>query len=133
MKISHISSQISRYHSVMKIKNKILKGECRTWIFSLGPFSKKVMDTPLVRWKWFVTNTVFRLQTIPVAMAGLRNAHGLCPPEVLRFLLDLLKYNDNNKNRFSDNYYRAALIDALSATVTPVISIVNQGWVFEYQ
>lgn len=60
-------------------------------------------------------------------MAGLRNAHGLCPPEVLRFLLDLLKYNDNSKNRFSDNYYRAALINALATTVTPVISIVNQG------
>lgn len=68
-------------------------------------------------------------QTIPVAMAGLRNAHGLCPPEVLRFLLDLFKYNDNSKNRFSDNYYKAALIDALAATVTPVISIVNQGLV----
>lgn len=63
-------------------------------------------------------------------MAGLRNAHGLCPPEVLRFLLDLFKYNDNSKNRFSDNYYRAALIDALSATVTPVISIVRQGSVW---
>lgn len=62
-------------------------------------------------------------------MAGLRNAHGLCPPEVIRFLLDLFKYNDNSKNRFSDNYYRAALIDALSATVTPVITIVHQGLV----
>nr|CAD7452252.1 unnamed protein product [Timema tahoe] len=65
--------------------------------------------------------------TIPVAMAGLRNVHGICPPDVIRFLLDLFKYNDNSKNRFSDNYYRAALIDALGATVTPVISVVQQG------
>lgn len=56
-------------------------------------------------------------------MAGLRNAHGICPPEVLSFLMDLFKYNDNSKNRYSDNYYRAALIEALGATVTPVISI----------
>lgn len=59
-------------------------------------------------------------------MAGLRNAHGICPPEVLAFLMDLFKYNDNSKNRYSDNYYRAALIEALGATVTPVIS-VQQG------
>lgn len=77
----------------------------------------------------FYSNTVFSLQTIPVSMAGLRNAHGLCPPDVLKFLFDLIKYNDNSKNRYSDNYYRAALIDALSATITPVISLSEQGLV----
>lgn len=65
----------------------------------------------------------FLQKTIPVAMAGLRNAHGICPPEVLSFLMDLFKYNDNSKNRYSDNYYRAALIEALGSTVTPVISV----------
>lgn len=66
-------------------------------------------------------------KTIPVAMAGLRNAHGICPPEVIKFLLDLFKYNDNSKNKFSDNYYRAALIEALGETITPVISVVHHG------
>ncbi|PSN33564.1 Transcription initiation factor TFIID subunit 2 [Blattella germanica] len=69
----------------------------------------------------------FLQKTIPVAMAGLRNTHGICPPEVIRFLLDLFKYNDNSKNRFSDNYYRASLVEALGTTVTPVISVVQQG------
>ena len=63
---------------------------------------------------------------IPVAMAGLRNAHQICPPEVLSFLLDLFKYNDNSKNTFSDNYYRCALVRALGETVTPVVSRVLQ-------
>ena len=63
---------------------------------------------------------------IPVAMAGLRNAHGICPPEVLAFLLDLFKYNDNSKNTFSDNYYRQGLVKALGETVTPVVSRVLQ-------
>lgn len=71
------------------------------------------------------------VQTIPVAMAGLRNVHGICPPEVLAFLMDLFKYNDNSKNRYSDNYYRAALIEALGATVTPVIS-VQQGYEMKF-
>jgi transcription initiation factor TFIID subunit 2 len=60
-------------------------------------------------------------------MAGLRNSHGICPPEILKFILDLFKYNDNSKNRYSDNYYRASLIDALGATITPVISLMQKA------
>ena len=62
---------------------------------------------------------------IPLAMAGLRNTHNICPPEVLKFLLDLFKYNDNSKNSFSDNYYRAAMVEALGKTVTPVVSVLG--------
>jgi transcription initiation factor TFIID subunit 2 len=69
----------------------------------------------------------FLQKTIPKAMAGLRTAHGICPPEIMRFLLDLFKYNDNAKNHYSDVYYRAALIDALGESITPVISVIQQG------
>ena len=69
----------------------------------------------------------FLQKTIPLAMGGLRNAHGICPPEVIKFLLDLFKYNDNNKNRYSDNYYRAALVEALGCTITPVVSVMQHG------
>lgn len=67
----------------------------------------------------------FLQKELPVAMAKLRNVQGICPPEVLKFLLDLFKYNDNSKSNFSDNYYRAALVDALGETVTPVVSMVQ--------
>lgn len=66
----------------------------------------------------------FIQKEMPISMAGLRNVQTICPQEVLKFLLDLFKYNDNSKNKFSDNYYRAALVDALSETVTPVVSAV---------
>jgi transcription initiation factor TFIID subunit 2 len=66
----------------------------------------------------------FLQKAMPLAMAGLRNTHGICPQEVIRFLFDLFKYNDNSKNKFSDNYYRAALVDALAETVTPVVTAV---------
>ncbi|RWS30072.1 Transcription initiation factor TFIID subunit 2-like protein, partial [Leptotrombidium deliense] len=66
----------------------------------------------------------FLQKAMPIAMAGLRTSHNICPQEVLRFLLDLFKYNDNSKNKFSDNYYRAALIDALAETVTPVVTSI---------
>lgn len=65
-------------------------------------------------------------KTIPVAVARLRNSHGICPPEVLRFLLELFRYNDNSRNKYSDNYYRAALVEALGETVTPVVSMLHQ-------
>lgn len=68
----------------------------------------------------------FLQKTIPRAMAELRTVHGICPPEVLSFLLDLFKYNDNSKNKYCDNYYRGALIEALGETVTPVISVITQ-------
>lgn len=38
---------------------------------------------------------------MPVAMALLRDVHNLCPKEVLTFILDLIKYNDNRKNKVS--------------------------------
>lgn len=64
----------------------------------------------------------FLQKTVPKALAGLRvPPHRICPQEVLKFLLDLLKYNDNSKNHFSDNYYKASLIEALAETVTPVV------------
>uniref|UniRef100_A0A8C2UU57 Transcription initiation factor TFIID subunit 2 n=1 Tax=Chinchilla lanigera TaxID=34839 RepID=A0A8C2UU57_CHILA len=68
----------------------------------------------------------FLQKTMPVAMALLRDAHNLCPKEVLTFILGLIKYNDNRKNKFSDNYYRAEMIDALANCVTPAISVNNE-------
>ncbi|ESP05566.1 hypothetical protein LOTGIDRAFT_228096 [Lottia gigantea] len=67
----------------------------------------------------------FLLKTMPKAMAQLRNIHSICPMEVMRFLIDLFKYNDNSKNKYSDNYYRAALIEALCETVTPAVTTVS--------
>lgn len=69
----------------------------------------------------------FLQKTIPLAMSGLRTAHGICPPEIMRFLLDLFKYNDNIKNHYSDVYYRSALIEALGTSITPVIAVIQQG------
>ncbi|RUS71095.1 hypothetical protein EGW08_021141, partial [Elysia chlorotica] len=65
------------------------------------------------------------LKTMPQAMAKLRDTHNLCLAEITKFLLDLFKYNDNSRNKWSDNYYRASLIDALAATITPAITNVS--------
>ncbi|XP_021967944.1 transcription initiation factor TFIID subunit 2 [Folsomia candida] len=66
-------------------------------------------------------------KSIPASMASLRNTHGICPSEVLKFLIDLFKYNDNSRNQISDNYYRATLVQSLGNTVTPVVSLLQSG------
>lgn len=98
-----------------------------TWV---GPpamltIFRKLFGSPscpnIVRMNNFRNFRLYFLQkSIIVAMAGLRTIHGICPHEVLRFLLDLFKYNDNSKNNYSDAYFRSSLIDALAQTVTPV-------------
>lgn len=65
----------------------------------------------------------FVQKAMPVCMASMRNTHKQCPKEVLSFLLDLLKYNDNETNMFSDSYMLSALIDALCAAITPRVSV----------
>lgn len=42
---------------------------------------------------------------MPVAMALLRDVQNLCPKDVLNFILDLIKYNDNRKNKVQKNEY----------------------------
>lgn len=44
---------------------------------------------------------------MPVAMALLRDVQNLCPKEVLHFILDLIKYNDNRKNKVMDEMHHA--------------------------
>lgn len=44
---------------------------------------------------------------------------------MITFILDLFKYNDNSKNRFSDAFFRASLVEAISETVTPVTAVTT--------
>lgn len=59
-------------------------------------------------------------KAIPQSMALQRNKDRVCPQEVINFLFDLIHYNENSKNRFSDAFYRASLIDALGNTLTNI-------------
>jgi transcription initiation factor TFIID subunit 2 len=50
------------------------------------------------------TNFFCDFQTIPSAMANLRNIHAICPPEVFEFIMGLFKYNDNSRNKVCRQY-----------------------------
>lgn len=65
--------------------------------------------------------TYFLQKAIPSALARIRDSSGNCPMDVKNFLVDVLRYNENSSNPFSDCYYISSLIESL------VDSIVTKG------
>eukprot|EP01018_Ginkgo_biloba_P038987 Gb_36379 [translate_table: standard] len=55
----------------------------------------------------------FVLEAIPHAVAMVRGSDGKSPPEAVDFILQLLKYNDNSGNPYSDVYWLAALVESI--------------------
>ncbi|GMH30011.1 hypothetical protein Nepgr_031854 [Nepenthes gracilis] len=55
----------------------------------------------------------FILEAIPHAVATVRTADKKSPREAVEFVLQLLKYNDNTGNPYSDVFWLAALVDAI--------------------
>ena len=64
----------------------------------------------------------FLQKEMPIAIAGIRNQQQQTPKEVLNFLLDLLKYNENTSNDYSDDFYVASLVEAMSCSLTIPLS-----------
>ncbi|CDU22782.1 related to TAF2-component of TFIID complex [Sporisorium scitamineum] len=58
------------------------------------------------------------------AISRVRNPDGRTPPQVKRFLINLLRYNDNSTNPFVDDFYLAGAINALASTFIPVESAI---------
>jgi transcription initiation factor TFIID subunit 2 len=78
-------------------------------------------STSIVRINDFSNSQMYMIQkTIPQAMALQRNKDRVCPAEVVNFLFELIHYNENSKNRFSDAFYRSSLIDSLGNTLTNI-------------
>ncbi|KAJ0987182.1 hypothetical protein J5N97_005538 [Dioscorea zingiberensis] len=55
----------------------------------------------------------FVLEAIPYAVSLVRTADKRSPREAVEFVLQLLKYNDNNGNPYSDVYWLAALVQSI--------------------
>ncbi|KAF9948419.1 hypothetical protein BGZ72_009665 [Mortierella alpina] len=61
-------------------------------------------------------------KAIPIALSNIRDEKGYCPLRVRQFLLDLLRFNDNTGNVFSDNFYISNLVSALGHSLIPDLS-----------
>lgn len=55
----------------------------------------------------------FVLEAIPHAVALVRSSDKSSPRQAIEFILQLLKYNDNNGNAYSDVYWLAAMVQAI--------------------
>ncbi|SJX62832.1 related to TAF2-component of TFIID complex [Sporisorium reilianum f. sp. reilianum] len=58
------------------------------------------------------------------AISRVRDPDGRTPPQVKRFLINLLRYNDNSTNHFVDDFYLAGAINALASAFIPVESAI---------
>ncbi|RUP51965.1 LOW QUALITY PROTEIN: hypothetical protein BC936DRAFT_144128 [Jimgerdemannia flammicorona] len=69
----------------------------------------------------------FVQKAIPVAVSQIRDERGQAPLKVKHFLLDLLRYNDNTGNTYSDNYYVSTLISALGHSLISDPRVAKEG------
>ena len=76
-------------------------------------------DTLMTRNNDFSDRTTYIIQcAIPAAIAKIKGADGKAPMEAKRFLLDIMRYNNNRGNDFSDDHYIATLMESLAQILT---------------
>jgi transcription initiation factor TFIID subunit 2 len=68
----------------------------------------------------------FIMKAIPAAVAKIRHTDGKCPKECRNFVLDQLRFNDNQQNDFSDNFKVASLLSALTDCLIPTKLAENE-------
>ncbi|PKS09899.1 hypothetical protein jhhlp_004522 [Lomentospora prolificans] len=56
---------------------------------------------------------------IPESLSQVRDKNGKCPLRIKRFILDLLRLNNNSQNDFNDDFYVAKLITSVANTLIP--------------
>ena len=61
----------------------------------------------------------FLQKSIPDVLSRIKTDGGKCPFEIQRFLLQLLRFNDNTTNAFSDTFYVAGLVSGLAESLIP--------------
>ncbi|XP_014560027.1 hypothetical protein COCVIDRAFT_23795 [Bipolaris victoriae FI3] len=76
-------------------------------------------NSPMTRSNDFSDRSMYLIQcAIPRAIAKIKGEDGRSPLEAKRFLLDLVRYNDNRGNDYSDDHYIATLMRCLAETLT---------------
>ncbi|CAH8475077.1 unnamed protein product [Heterobilharzia americana] len=77
----------------------------------------------LIRQNDFTNLQHYFLQRAMIKALSTLRVQQVCPHEVLIFLSDLLRHNDNSRNPYSDGYYLADLVKAMKDTLTPAIIV----------
>ncbi|POS83870.1 hypothetical protein EPUL_003446 [Erysiphe pulchra] len=77
--------------------------------------------TKMSRTNDFTDKRVYNVEKAIIrSISQIRAKDGTCPKEARQFLLDMLRFNDNTNNVYSDNFKVANLLSALANTLIPV-------------
>ena len=70
-------------------------------------------------------NRYFLQRALLESMSKLRtnSVSDVMPKGVFNFVFSVIKMSDNTENLYSDNYYRATLVDCLTNMITPAVSL----------
>ncbi|KAF1840396.1 uncharacterized protein K460DRAFT_421354 [Cucurbitaria berberidis CBS 394.84] len=95
--------------------------------------------SPMTRSNDFSDRSLYLIQcAIPKAIAKIKGEDGKAPMEAKRFLLDVVRYNDNRGNDYSDDHYISTLMRCLAECLTSAKSSTNfdlnhQEWAEEQE
>jgi hypothetical protein len=103
----------------------------KTMEILLNYFKKKFYDSQskLIQPNDFANFSEYFLQKcIPESLSKVRDQRNYTPSKVVEFILDLLKFNDNFENYYSDAFYLANLLESLGNLRPPTQDFVDQIW-----
>ena len=84
--------------------------------------------SPMTRSNDFSDRSLYLIQcAIPRAIAKIKGEDGKAPMEAKRFLLDVVRYNDNRGNDYSDDYYISTLMRCLTDCLANSQVTTNMG------
>jgi transcription initiation factor TFIID subunit 2 len=76
--------------------------------------------TKMPRSNDFTDRRAYKIEmAVPRSLSQIRNNQGRCPKDARQFLLDMLRFNDNSNNEFSDNFKVANLLSSLTDSLIP--------------
>jgi transcription initiation factor TFIID subunit 2 len=117
---------IKYYHGIRTTAAQLLKDQCSEIMGMRGMVQLEMAfrdmfcfpGTTTPRPNDFSDKRQYLVQcAIPESLSMIRDGTGKCPMRVKRFILNILRLNNNNENPFSDDIYVATLIKSVANTL----------------
>ncbi|KAF2261860.1 hypothetical protein CC78DRAFT_521139 [Lojkania enalia] len=136
------------FHGIRTMAAEVIAASAKEHLDWIGLFHLEkafrelycIPGSPMTRSNDFSDRASYLVQcAIPRAVSQIKGADGRAPMRVKRFLLDLIRYNDNRGNEYSDDYYVATLMSALADSLAsgrkaqdPTLSLEDEAEEFEF-
>lgn len=130
------------FHGIRTMAADVLAQSAKQSLGWIGLFHLKkafqdlfcLPGSPMTRSNDFSDRSLYLIQcAIPKAIARIKGENGKAPMEAKRFLLDLMRYNDNRGNDYSDDHYISTLMRCLAECLVSIPSSVVTDFDFRVQ